>query len=69
VFTPEVAKAYLARIEFVFTPTPGSGLNMAEIELSVLNRKVNRFIHSAERLKELILQWQQERNEWKKTNN
>jgi len=32
----EPAKAYLDKIDFVFTPAHGSWLNMAEIELSVL---------------------------------
>ncbi len=62
VFTPHVAKAYLDRIEFVFTPAHGSWLNMAEIEFSVLNRKVDGYIHCPDKLKELVLQWQQERN-------
>ena len=35
-YAPAVAKAYLNRIEFVFTPKHGSWLDMAEIELSVL---------------------------------
>ncbi len=62
VFAPHVAKAYLDRIEFVFTPTHGSWLNMAEIELSVLNRKVDGYIHCPNKLKELVLQWQEQRN-------
>lgn len=36
VFTPDVAREYLDRFEFYFTPTHGSWLNMAEIELSAL---------------------------------
>lgn len=38
VYEPATAKAYLDRIEFVFTPEHGSWLNMAGIERSVLNR-------------------------------
>jgi hypothetical protein len=36
VFGPEVARKYLERIEWVYTPAHGSWLNMAEIELSWL---------------------------------
>lgn len=38
VFEPQRARNILRRIEFVHTPKHGSWLNMAEIELSVLNR-------------------------------
>jgi transposase len=38
VFEAERARSILNRIEFVYTPKHGSWLNMAEIELSVLNR-------------------------------
>ena len=36
-FEPEEAKSLLDRFDFVFTPKHGSWLNMAEIELNVLN--------------------------------
>lgn len=36
-FTPEQAKRLWDRFEFVYTPKHGSWLNMAEIELNVLN--------------------------------
>lgn len=62
VFAPEVAKAYLDRLEFIFTPTHGSWLNMAEIELSVLNRKVDGYIHCPNQLKVLVENWQKQRN-------
>lgn len=62
VFAPQIAKAYLDRLEFVFTPTHGSWLNMAEIELSVLKRKVNGYIHCLDKLKNLVSQWQDNRN-------
>ncbi len=35
-FEPAVARAYLIRIEFVFTPKHGSWLNVAECELSCM---------------------------------
>lgn len=38
VFGAEKAKAYLDRLEFVYTPKHGSWLDMAEIELSILQR-------------------------------
>jgi len=36
VFDPAVARAYLQRIDFVFTPKHGSWLNVAECELSCM---------------------------------
>ena len=36
-FPPDQAKALWDRFEFVYTPKHGSWLNMAEIELNVLN--------------------------------
>ena len=62
VFAPEAAKAYLDRLEFIFTPAHGSWLNMAEIEFSVLNRKTDGYIHCPDKLKELVEEWQKERN-------
>ena len=47
VFAPPAAKRMLDRLEFHATPKHGSWLNMAEIELSVLNRQcLNRCIPS-----------------------
>jgi hypothetical protein len=69
VFAPQLAKDYLDRLEFVFTPVHGSWLNMAEIEFSVLNRKVDGYIHCPDKLKELVLQWQQQRNKLKLSTN
>ncbi len=47
VFAPTEAKRILDRLEFHSTPKHGSWLNMAEIELSVLNRQcLNRCIPS-----------------------
>ena len=37
VFPPEQARAYLCRLEFVYTPKHGSWLNIAECELSCLS--------------------------------
>lgn len=63
VYEPPIAKAYLDRIEFVFTPKHGSWLDMAEIELSVLERDCKSNFESKEKLAEHISAWQQRRNE------
>ena len=38
-FPPEMARAYVRRIQFVYTPTHGSWLNVAECELSCLTKQ------------------------------
>ena len=38
-FAPDMARALLDKLEFVYTPTHGSWLNMAECEFSVLARQ------------------------------
>jgi hypothetical protein len=38
-FEPHVARAYVKRIEFVYTPKHGSWLNVAECELSAMTRQ------------------------------
>ena len=63
VYEPQQPKAYLDRIEFVFTPTHGSWLDMAEIELSVLERDCKGCFESKEKLQEHIGAWQQRRND------
>ncbi|MBD0366456.1 MAG: IS630 family transposase [Flavisolibacter sp.] len=63
VYEPATAKAYLDRIEFVFTPKHGSWLNMAEIELSVLERDCKGSFETKEKLLEHLHHWQQQRNE------
>lgn len=62
-YEPAVAKAYLDRIEFVFTPKHGSWLDMAEIELSVLERDCKGSFESKEKLAAHLSAWQQRRNE------
>ena len=63
VFEPEVAKAYLDRLEFVYTPKHGSWLDMAEIELSVLKRDcLSRHIATKEELVRQVEAWQDGRN-------
>jgi hypothetical protein len=62
-FNPAEAKRLIDRFEFVFTPRHGSWLNMAEIELHVLNSQcLNRYIPSIEEMKREIEAWQEYRN-------
>ena len=62
-FEPQEAKRIWDRFEFVFTPKHGSWLNMAEIELHVLNGQcLNRHIASMEIIKEEVEAWQTNRN-------
>lgn len=62
-FPPEKAKKLLDRFELVFTPKHGSWLNMAEIELSVLNKQcLNRRISDRQVLIDEIKAWEDYRN-------
>jgi hypothetical protein len=63
VFEPEEAKRVWDRFEFIYTPKHGSWLNMAEIELNVLNSQcLNRRIDNIETVKEEVHAWCQSRN-------
>ena len=62
-FEPEEAKRLWDRFEFVFTPKHGSWLNMAEIELHVLNGQcLNRHISTIKKISEEVEAWQTNRN-------
>ena len=62
-FTPEEAKRLRDRFEFIYTPKHGSWLNMAEIELHVLNGQcLNRHIATIEEVTKEVEAWQQHRN-------
>jgi hypothetical protein len=62
-FQPEEAKRLIDRFEFVFTPKHCSWLNMAEIELHVLNTQcLNRNIATMDKMQEEVLAWQKHRN-------
>lgn len=62
-FEPREAKRLWDRFKFVYTPKHGSWLNMAEIELHVLNGQcLNRHISSLEKIKEEVKAWQSNRN-------
>jgi len=70
VFPPIEAKRILDRLEFHSTPKHGSWLNMAEIELSVLNRQcLNHCIPSRADLIQETKTWASQRNEKKATVN
>jgi hypothetical protein len=63
VFDPAEARRILDRLEFHYTPKHGSWLNMAEIELSVLDRQcLDRRIPDKPTLVTQVLAWQQARN-------
>lgn len=62
-FPPEEARRILNKLEIHYTPKHGSWLNMAEIELSILNRQcLNRRIGSKEVIKKEVGTWQRKRN-------
>jgi hypothetical protein len=62
-FKPEEAKKLWDRFEFVYTPKHGSWLNMAEIELQVLNKQcLNRHISTMESIKEQVDAWRTHRD-------
>lgn len=62
-FTPDEAKRIWDKFEFIYTPKHGSWLNMAEIELNVLNRRcLNRHIETIESVREESIAWQKDRN-------
>ncbi|MDJ1185136.1 IS630 family transposase, partial [Roseofilum casamattae] len=63
-FEPDQAQRILSKLEFHYTPKHGSWLNMAEIELSVLNRQcLNRRIAKKDILKKEIAAWEKQRNQ------
>jgi hypothetical protein len=62
-FEPAEAKRIIDRFEFVYTPKHGSWLNMAEIELNVINGQcLNRHIDSIKEVQQEVAAWQKHRN-------
>lgn len=62
-FVPAEAKRISDRFEFVYTPKHGSWLNMAEIELHVLNEQcLNRHFSCMAEIEEELDAWQSNRN-------
>jgi hypothetical protein len=55
IFEPKEAKRLLDRFEFIYTPKYGSWLNMAEVELCLLNGQcLNRHISTMDKIKEEV---------------
>lgn len=74
-FEPEEARLLRERFEFVYTPKHGSWLNMAEIELHVLNHQcLNRYISEQSKIEYEVKSWEKDRNsreatiDWQFTN-
>jgi len=62
-YAPAEAKRILDRFEFIFTPKHGSWLDMAEIELNVLNNQcLGRRIDSIDKVREEVEAWEKVRN-------
>jgi hypothetical protein len=62
-FPPAEARRILTKLEFHYTPRHGSWLNMAEIELSVLQRQcLDRRIPDEDTLKRETATWEAHRN-------
>ena len=67
-FEPAEARRILRKINFHYTPKHGSWLNMAEIELSILQRQcLDRRIPDEPTLKQELSAWEERRNEQKAT--
>jgi hypothetical protein len=62
-FAPAEARRLLARLEIHDTPKPGSWLNMAESELSVLaTQGLNRRLPNSTTLAREVAAWERQRN-------
>jgi hypothetical protein len=62
-FAPEEARRLARRLEIHFTPKHGSWLNIAEIELSALNRQcLDRRISDINLMKTEVAAWESDRN-------
>jgi transposase len=62
-FAPAEARRILEKLEIHYTPKHGSWLNMAEIELSVLQRQsLATRIPDQDTLRQKVTQWEQHRN-------
>ena len=63
-FPPAEARRLLDRLEFHYTPKHASWLNMAEIEIGVLNRQcLHRRIDSEQMMGQEVAAWEARRNE------
>ena len=69
-FAPAVARRLVEKLEFHYTPKHGSWLNMAEIELSILQRQcLARRIADEATLKQEVAAWEARRNQEQATIN
>ena len=60
----EAATAFLSRLEFHYTPKHASWLNMAEIEIGILDRQcIGGRVADETRLRSEVLAWEQRRNQ------
>ena len=57
-----MARSLIDRLEIHYTPQHGSGLNMAEIELSILSRQCLRRIPDLGTVTREVAAWEQARN-------
>jgi len=63
VLGPEAAAAFLRRVEFHYTPKHASWLNMAEIEIGILDRQcLQRRLADRAAMSSEVAAWQQRRN-------
>ena len=59
----EAATTFLSRLEFHYTPKHASWLNMAEIEIGILDRQcIGGRVADETRLRSEVLAWEQQRN-------
>ncbi len=66
-FSKKEARKILSRITFCYTPKHGSWLNMAEIEINVMDREcLGEKIGNEKLLKQQLRVWKKERNKLKK---
>ena len=62
-FAPEKARHILDKIAFHYTPKHGSWLNMAETEISIMNRQcLDRRLDSPTKLAQEVARWEEARN-------
>jgi hypothetical protein len=67
-FMPAEARRLVEKLEFHYTPKHGSWLNMAEIELSIVQRQcLDRRLANEDTLKREIAAWEQQRNDAQET--
>ena len=62
-FPPAEARRLLERVEFHYTPKHGSWLNMAEVEIGVMNGQcLNRRLDARPIVCDEVAAWEQQRN-------